>query len=181
MLDEFFGTHIERLQAEYAAALGDASIDGVIIASGAPLLRFEDDDTVPFRVNPRYRQWVPIGEHTHSFLVVQPGRRPHLICHLPADYWHTVPAPPSGFWTEHFEIELVDSPERAAAALPPRRDGWAVLGDPRTLRETIGDNGRMNPPELVGRLDYGRAYKTDYEIECIRRANEMAAAAHVTK
>ena len=127
MLDEFFGTHIERLQAEYAAALGDASIDGVIIASGAPLLRFEDDDTVPFRVNPRYRQWVPIGEHTHSFLVVQPGRRPHLICHLPADYWHTVPAPPSS----------VDSTSMAPISIASR-----AISPPLGVREETTITGR---------------------------------------
>lgn len=180
MLDELFGAHIERLQTEWASALAEASLAGAIVASGAPLLRFEDDETVPFRVNPRYRQWVPAGQHTHSFLVVQPGRRPRLICHLPADYWHSVPSAPRGFWTEHFDIEIVDSPAGARAALPSPRHDWAVLGDPQTLDGLEPEAERLNPATLIARLDYGRAYKSDYEVECIRRANEMAAAAHVT-
>jgi Xaa-Pro dipeptidase len=179
VLDELFGSHIGRLQTHWASALDEVSVAGAIVASGAPVLRFEDDEPVPFRVNPRYRQWVPAGRHTHSFLVVQPGRRPRLICHLPADYWHSVPSRPRGFWTRHFDIEMVDSPERAIAALPSSRQDWAVLGDPQTLNGLAADESSLNPAALIARLDFGRAYKSDYEIECVRRANEMAAAAHI--
>lgn len=179
MLDELFGAHIERLQTHWASALEEASLAGAVIASGAPVLRFEDDEPVPFRINPRYRQWVPAGRHTHSFLVVEPGRRPRLVCHLPADYWHSVPAWPRGFWTDHLDVETVDGPERAIAALPPSLQGWAVLGDPQTLDGVTRDDVSINPAALIARLDLGRVYKTDYEIECVRRANEMAAAAHI--
>ncbi|HVR44295.1 MAG TPA: Xaa-Pro dipeptidase, partial [Thermoanaerobaculia bacterium] len=35
-----------------------------------------------------------------------------------------------------------------------------------------------NPPQLLNRLHYDRAWKTEYEIECMRRANEIGVRGH---
>jgi Xaa-Pro dipeptidase len=40
------------------------------------------------------------------------------------------------------------------------------------------DPGSVNPPDLLKRLHYDRAVKTAYELECMRRANELGARGH---
>ena len=173
-----FDRHLQRLQRDYAQAMDASGHEGAIVASGAPAYRFEDDQTVPFRINPRYRQWVPVGEHAHSFLVIRPGQRPRLICHQPRDYWHVVPAPPSGFWTAHFDIECVASAEAAIAALPPERVEMAWLGEVSEPPAGIGAE-QINPPALTAWLDYHRVYKTEYAIACLENASSIAARAHL--
>ena len=37
----------------------------------------------------------------------------------------------------------------------------------------------MNPNELLDRIHYARAWKTDYEIECMRRANALGVRGHL--
>ncbi|MGB5622937.1 MAG: Xaa-Pro dipeptidase [Gammaproteobacteria bacterium] len=176
--DGLFDQHVQRLQRDYAAAMDASGHAGVIVASGAPAYRFEDDQTVSFRVNPRYRQWIPAGEHSHSFLVIRPGQRPLMICHQPRDYWHVVPAPPSGFWTACFDIECVASAEAAIAALPAERAEMAWLGE-FSEPPAGADPPALNPPALTAWLDYHRVYKTEYEIACLGRASSIAARAHL--
>ena len=37
----------------------------------------------------------------------------------------------------------------------------------------------LNPSSLVHALEFRRAYKSDYEVECLRRASRIAAAGHL--
>ncbi len=177
-LEGLYADHLARLQARYEAVLEDASRDFAIVASGAPVPVFGDDQSYPFRVSPRFRQWVPDGDYTHSFVVVRPGHRPLLICYQPQDYWHVVAAPPSGFWADQFDIVCVPTPEDGVRALPAGGGKCAFLGVPDAAPEGIPPES-MNPPDMSYPLDYYRVYKTDYEVDCIRRANRLAAAGHL--
>jgi Xaa-Pro dipeptidase len=47
-------------------------------------------------------------------------------------------------------------------------DAFAAGTDPKSI----------NPPDLLTRLHYDRAVKTDYELECMRRASELGARGH---
>jgi len=173
-----YADHHARLQARYELTLESASRETAIIASGAPVPVAGDDQSYPFRVNPRFRQWVPEGDYTDSFVVIRPGCRPILICHQPRDYWHAVAAPPSGFWADHFDIVCVATPEDAVRALPADGGRCAFLGYPGGAADGISPDS-VNPPAMIHALDYHRVCKTDYEVECIRRANRLAAAGHL--
>lgn len=177
-LGVLFDAHLQRLQRDYVAAMEASGHESVILASGTPRYRFEDDQTVPFRINPRYRQWIPEGDHTDSFVVIRPGQRPRLICHQPRDYWHVVPGAPTGFWAGNFDIESAGSAEAALKALgdPGGRAAW--LGDFAGLPPGAAAD-QVNPPALTHWLDYHRVYKTNYEVACIEQASRIAAHAHI--
>ncbi|MGB5249110.1 MAG: Xaa-Pro dipeptidase [Gammaproteobacteria bacterium] len=177
--DVLFAEHLQRLHRDYAAALEASGHDGVIIASGVPSYRFEDDQTFPLRVNPRYRQWIPAGEHTYSLLIIRPGQRPQLVCHQPRDYWHVVPQAPSGFWTRHFDIGIADSPEAVLDLMPADRRHMALLGDSGAAEWTGISGVQLNPPALINWLDFHRVYKTEYEVACIEFASAIGARAHL--
>jgi Xaa-Pro dipeptidase len=52
---------------------------------------------------------------------------------------------------------------------------WAVLGEPAPATEGLGD---YDPPAVTGPLDYARAIKSAYEIECMVRATAAGVRAH---
>ncbi len=174
----FYVEHHTRLQAHYEEALEAASRDVAVVASGVPVPVAGDDQAFPFRVNPRFRQWVPTGDYTHSFVVVRPAHRPMLICYQPRDYWHAVAAAPAGDWTDRFDIVCVTTPADGIRELPDSESGYAFLGDPLATPEGTAPDA-VNPAAMVALLDYQRVYKTEYEAECIRRANRIAVAGHL--
>ena len=59
---------------------------------------------------------------------------------------------------------------------------WAALGRVATLGPQIGAVDAaatdLNPPDLLKRLDYDRAVKSPYELECMRRASALGALGH---
>lgn len=178
LLGRLYADHHNYLVSLYESQLEEAGWDGVILASGYPRAIFGDDQFHPFRVSPGYRQWVPCGDHVDSYLVISPGHRPRLICHQPEDYWHVSPTRPSGLWTNHFELSCVPTRVAAADALPGRLSRWAFLGEPTADVRARGF-GAINPQGLVSALNFYRTVKTPYEVECMRRANRIAAAGHL--
>jgi Xaa-Pro dipeptidase len=175
---ERYPAHHGALVRRYETALDAHGLDGVVVFAGRPRFVFQDDQTYPFQVGPWYRQWVPEPDHAGSFIVFAPGRRPRLVCYQPRDYWHVVPSPPAGFWTDAFEIETADTPDAALALLPGSLSRWALLGDADEALAAAGF-GSVNPPDLVRRLQFDRLYKTDYELACLREANRRAARGHL--
>ena len=177
-LMDLYAVHLGQLQALYQTVLSDRPWAAVVIDSGCPVPVFGDDQAYPFRVNPRFRQWVPEGDYSHSLIVIRPGARPLLICHQPQDYWHATPAPPDGSWADCFDVVCVSTPEDAGRALPDRDENWAFLGDPPSCPDGFSSQA-LNPPDLTSALDYHRVHKTDFEVECLRRANRVAARGHL--
>lgn len=180
-LDLLYHEHIAELRARHARALENSGFDRVLIHAGAPATPFLDDNSYPFRVNPHFKHWLPLLEHPYSVLVIEADTRPRLIYFQPEDYWHKPPEDPEGFWVKHFDVVLAKSPEQIGAALPAIAGGTAsrtaYIGD---AAELLGDLGaeQVNPKQLIAELHYQRAYKTDYEIDCLRRANLVAARGH---
>ncbi|MGB5133294.1 MAG: hypothetical protein WBO00_11790, partial [Steroidobacteraceae bacterium] len=160
-----YGAHLRAMTARADRALAAQGYDGLIIASGSLRYLYLDDNSYPFKPNPRYRSWVPDGS-PDCFIVYRPGGRPILVFHQPDDYWYLPPALPQGYWVGSFDLRVVRSP----AELRQSTGGggrWAVLGEPTAVTEGLGDH---DPAGLTALFDYARAAKTPYEIECMARA-----------
>lgn len=177
-LTALYAEHHGQLVAHFRSLLEEGPWDGAILASGSPAGIFGDDQEYPFRVSPRFRQWIPAGDYTDSYVVVGRRGKPGFVCHLPQDYWRASEPAPSGFWVSHFDVVCATSPDAAQRALPPRRENLAYLGDPSGCPRDFPPES-INPPALIHSLDYHRVFKSDYEVECIRRANRIAVAGHL--
>ena len=171
-LDELYGEHLRALGARADQALIAGGYDGFIISSGTPLFYYLDDSTYPFRANPRYRYWLPDAT-PDSFVVYRPGSRPKLVFHQPDDYWFLPPAAPEGYWVGHFDVVIVRSPAELRREAGSAR--WAILGQPAPATEGLGDH---DPPAVTGPLDYARAVKSPYEVECMALATAAGVRAH---
>ncbi len=172
-LSTLYDGHLKEMTARVDRALDAQGYDGLIVASGSPRYLYLDDNSYPFKPNPRYRSWVPDGT-PDCFVVYHPGGRPSLVFHQPDDYWYLPPALPEGYWVAAFDLKVVRSP----AELRQFAGGggrWAVLGEPSAATEGLGDH---DPAALTTLLDYARAAKTPYEVECMARASAAGVRGH---
>jgi Xaa-Pro dipeptidase len=174
-LDQLYASHMQILMNRTDKSLEATEFDALVIHAGSPPVQFLDDQDYPFKVNPHFKAWVPILDNPRCILVYVPGSRLKVLFRQPNDYWHKATALPDAAWVAQVELIGVEDPATAAHF-------WAKLGRVAHIgdgAETAGlDRKLINPPELLARLHYDRAVKTDYELECMRRASELGARGH---
>ena len=174
-LASLYPQHLDILQARTAEALQRGGFDHLLVPSGTLHYQVFDDRDYPYAVNPQFKAWLPVTKAPGSWLVVTPGAKPKLVFLQPHDYWHVVPAAPSGYWVEHFDIAIIRTPEEAAQHLPRDIARCAILGEPQGA---VGNYVPNNPQPVVAHLEYHRAFKTPYEIAMMREASRIGVRAH---
>jgi Xaa-Pro dipeptidase len=174
-LDQLYVKHLQTLMGRTEKALAASGFDALVIHAGCPPVQFLDDQDYPFKVNPHFKAWVPILNNPRSVLVVAPGARPKVLFYQPNDYWHKPAGLPQAGWTSAVDLIAMEEPAKGAAY-------WAGLGRVAYIGPDAfapgTDPASVNPPDLLARLHYDRAVKTGYELECLRRANELAVLGH---
>jgi len=174
-LDELYKPHLQTLMRRTETSLAASGFDALVIHAGAPPTLFLDDQDYPYKVNPQFKVWVPITDNPRCVLVFVPGTRLKVLFHQPNDYWHKPAALPTEPWTAEVDLIPMADPSKADAH-------WANLGRVAFIGPDVfgtGDATCVNPPELLQRLNYDRAVKTLYELECMRRASELGARGHL--
>jgi Xaa-Pro dipeptidase len=170
-----YAAHLATITARTDAALAKGGFDHLLVASGIEKMRFLDDMPYPFKVNPQFKQWLPLTRHPHCWIAYTPGKRPVLAYYQPDDYWHVPPSPPAGDWVEHFDIRVLSTPEQAAEALPSS-GRLAILGEADAALPGFEPN---NPRAVLDYLHFHRAFKTPYELALMRLAQRKGARGHL--
>ncbi|WP_088331222.1 Xaa-Pro dipeptidase [Lacimicrobium sp. SS2-24] len=176
-LVSLYPQHIAELQSRTHEALQREGIDGLIIHSGQAKRKFLDDMDYPFAVNPQFKAWVPVTDNPNCWLIVNGQDKPKLIFYRPKDFWHKVPPEPQDFWAEHFDIILLTKADQVEKHLPYDKHRFAYIGEYIEVAKALGFD-LVNPDRVMHYLHYHRAYKTDYELACLRQANRIAVAGH---
>lgn len=169
--------HLQTLQNNFETALEQNSFDSVLIYSGHHSYGFRDDNAYPFKTNPHFKYWLPLTKQQKSFVLIQTGKKPHLFLHQELDIWHAQPELPNGEWQQYFDLTLISNVSQVKDFVKNKTNTLAYIGEPLT-DNTDSSLGKINPALLINHIEYNRAYKTEYEIECLRTANLMAAKAH---
>jgi len=175
-----YAEHIATLRRRYDEILEACGYDTLNVFSGAPKMQFLDDNPYPFKANPQFKALVPVTDNPHSWVIYRRGQKPLLLFYRPVDFWHYVPPAPDTFWSEHYDIELLAKPADAKPFLSAHEKA-AFLGETSSLERQGLDDwpiGTPNPEPLLARLHWARAYKTPYELACLREANRIAVKAH---
>jgi Xaa-Pro dipeptidase len=176
-LARLYPAHIATLKARHDAALERAGANHAVIFAGAPRRIFLDDYDYPFKPNPHFMGWVPLASTPYSYIVYTPGERPILVYFVPRDYWHVTPGDPDGFWTDQFDIRIVHSRDEIGKHLPDDTDRCILIGEIEDEADGF-DIERVNPGSALNMLHFNRAFKTEYEIECMRAASRRAVMGH---
>jgi Xaa-Pro dipeptidase len=171
-----YDEHLVELDRRLSVALDAAERQCLVIFAGHTKYRFRDDLSYHFAVEPYFKAWVPLTNYPGSALKLVPGKRPILVLLREPGFWHEPPAAPTGFWVEHFDIREVDSAEAVLDELGKESANASVIGEASSQTDAFTHS---NEQTVLNVLDYFRAYKTQYEIACISRANEIAALGHV--
>jgi Xaa-Pro dipeptidase len=166
-IDQLYVPHLKTLMQRTDKALAATGFDALVICAGAPPLQFLDDQDYPFKVNPHFKAWLPIIDNPRSILIHVPGQKPKVLFYQPNDFWHKAAKLPQGAWTSALDWQVM--PDDAKAG-----EQWAPLG-----RVAVIGPGCENPQDLLARLHFDRAVKSEYELACMRRASELGARGHV--
>jgi len=174
-LASLYPSHVAELQARAATALERGGFEHLLVPSGTLHYQVFDDRDYPYAVNSQFKAWLPVTRAPGSWLVVTPGAKPKLVFLQPHDYWHVVPAAPSGYWVDQFDVAIIRTPEEALQHLPKDLARCAILGEPQSA---VGACVPNNPQAVVAYLEYHRAFKTPYEIAMMREASRIGVRAH---
>lgn len=177
-IDRLFPAHLDHVRALAERALEREGLDGLVVYSGRPGLHFLDDHGPPFKASPHFLHWAPLQEAPDCFIRYLPGRRPQLVFHQPADYWHKPPEVPTAAWTREFDLAVIREPADARDLLDTGNRRLAFVGEPPSEFAEWGFSA-VNPPGLLAYLHYHRAAKTPYELACLREASRLGAIGHV--
>ena len=175
-LHDLYTIHCQARLAQYRAAMAQANIESLVIDGGGLRYRFLDDTSYPFRLNPYLARLAPLQGFSESMIVISAKQAlPELLIYQPQDYWHAVARLECAAVHQSFTVKVfTDVSALRSAAAGGTDSATAYLGErPSLLPQT-----QANPALLVAYLDYQQAVKTEYEIECILRANELAANGH---
>ncbi|MFK7886317.1 MAG: Xaa-Pro dipeptidase, partial [Gammaproteobacteria bacterium] len=170
-----YDAHVRAHKALYNRVLTQAGLDAIVVYAGRPGVHFLDDNHYPFKVSPLFKAWLPVIDAPDSFIVLRAGQTPTLIYCQPVDYWHAVPADPDAFWADRFNIEIVNTPEQARALMPEGK--VAFLGEAASDILAWGFS-EINPERVLNTLHYARAWKSEYELECLTEATRIGVAGH---
>ena len=170
--------HIYTVRERFDEALAAQGFDSVLIFAGQPAVAFLDDNAYPFRVNPFFKYWVPVTDSPKSFIFYEPGKEPQLFLFQARDFWHAQPVVPPGDWQEHVEVITIDSMHIVGERVAKEFGKTAFIGESFDAL-TDWRIAAVNPEGLLHHLHYQRAEKTPYEVECMRKANVLAARGHL--
>lgn len=175
-LDQLYVKHLETIIRRADRSLAATGFDALVIHAGCPPTQFLDDQDYPYKVNPHFKAWVPIVDNPQCLLIYVPGDRVRVLFYQPNDYWHKPAALPQEPWTRAVDITAMADPAKASSQ-------WANLGRVAFIGPSgcfpAAETPSVNNPDLLARLHYDRAVKTDYELECLRRASALGARGHL--
>lgn len=171
--------HVKTLQQRAQQVLARHNLDAMLIHSGELLTVFLDDHTYPFKVNPQFKAWVPVTQVPNCWLWIDGVNKPKLWFYSPVDYWHNVESLPNSFWTGAVEVIGLKNADDIAQQLPAQRQNVAYIGPVAERARQLGFNSdSINPKGVIDFLHYHRAYKTGYELYCMRQAQKIAVTGH---
>ena len=177
-LADLFPSHLAELKTRWRQALRDSGHGAAVVWAGSSQNYLFDDQAPPFRANPHLLQWFPYADCEHSALIVQQDAAPVLHFYEPADYWHAPPALPvwaDAYFEVHRHSDLDELHGAIDSAVAGRNDLTAIGANDYADKLA---NASLNERGLLHDLDFRRAVKTPFELECMRRANRAAVAGH---
>jgi Xaa-Pro dipeptidase len=91
------------------------------------------------------------------------------------DFWHLSATEPTGEWTGMWHLQPATSLDDW---LPSRTGRTAWIGPEHPALAQSKQGLEINPAALKSALVYARAYKTDFELDCLAEANVRAVRGH---
>lgn len=173
-MKELYERHLQARTSGTAKILEVMDMPGIVIGAGPATYYPFDDQVVPFRAVPHFSHWCPAPGPGHLIKYV-PGQTPVLIGLEAATFWHEPDPIVQPLWADAFDVQLRSTEDEVWSELGVV-DGFGYIGNQTDRAEAKGlvvDN-----KEFLARMDWERAAKSEYEIDCLIEANKLGAVAH---
>lgn len=183
-ISELYRQHIDAQLELIINLCKHHDLDFLLIASGSITYHFMDDREYPFKVNPYFKQWVPLTTTPDSYLLFIPGQSPKLFMPKPKDIWLAWPGLADCDWeaeeTIHQVFNVIEICHRRQLSFH-FPEGNSIRGSFIGLEAAFysdWENISINDESVLNYLRYYRAYKSVYELECLYQANLRAVPGH---
>ncbi|AWB66550.1 Xaa-Pro dipeptidase [Saccharobesus litoralis] len=176
-LTQTYRQHVAQLQSHVQHILQTEPVDGLVIHSGQTKRYFLDDQDYPFKANPHFKAWLPVNV-ANCWLIVNGTDKPTLIYYQPDDFWHKTDTLEDDYWTDFYDIHVLTQANQVEKLLPRIVDRYAYIGEHIEVAKALGFE-QINPEPVLNYFHYHRAYKSDYEVTCIKLATEKAVKCHL--
>lgn len=175
-MQDLYHDHIQAVVAATERALDDAAangchVEGVVFHAGSEILYHRDDHPIPFHSCAHFTRFAPLVGAGH-LVHYRRGEGAVLYRYLPQDFWCEAEPLPDHPVADCWEIISYANEEELRDRLGPL-DGHAVVGNDPAFAKRL--DAVYEPIALVAALDWQRAFKTPYEIHCLRRAIDRVA------
>ena len=147
--------------------------------SGVEHHYFGDDRAVSFQAYGHLLRWIPVNR-PNQFVYFRPNEKPIYFQIVPSDFWHEQDINVDPAWDQQFTIvRLVTLDELAKQLQQLSKSDLAYIGESPAVASSLGiDKSLINPQALLAYLDFSRAIKSDYELDQLRAANQLALLGH---
>ena len=174
-----FEAHIASLLQNWRELMQSHQFDAAVVHAGANPTYYQDDQHPPFHAYGHFLRWVPTEDCEHAVLLISQTDRPKLYWHKPDDYWYMPSSPPT-FCEGIYEIREFSDVESLTVSL--RRDlgkysDVASFGPSNTNIEA--NNRAAAQQDMSSQLDFRRAFKSEFEQDCIREATVRSVRGHL--
>ena len=178
-MTDLYAEHLDALAQRWQEALQATGIDAALIGAGQPQSYFLDDHGPTFRANPHFAQWLPGDDCQHAMLLIRPGENPRLYFHQEREYWHKPAAVPED--AGRFDVHVYDDVDKLTQQVytdVERINRVAFIGELNPADDNL-PVAEKNPNHLLNQLHFGRACKTPFELDCMRRATDIGVRGHI--
>lgn len=178
-LHTLFPAHIAEMKLRANNLCEREGYDLIAIHAGQIKRQFLDDMEYPFKANPHFKAWCPLGNAPHSWVLVSAQQeKPTLVILSAEDFWQEQPNLDREAWLNMFHVELIARPDQIDRLLPYDKSRVVYLGEHIEVAQALGFT-HVNPEPVLSYLNFYRGLKTEYEQQCLRRANEIAIRGHL--
>lgn len=164
-----YQAHIEHLQQRSRALLQAVHCQWLVLHAGHRVSPLLSEQSIPFSANVLFRQWLSAIDSEHAWLIIDGEHPPKLL--LLAERFQSV-WQDMDWWTV-FDVQLIDTAHDVEAFLPSPIECCLYLGPHPDIAKALGFEW-INIQPAIDYLQQQRAFKTDYEQFCLRRAGKLA-------
>lgn len=177
-MKELYQEHLSKVLNTFDRLMSQYEYDEVVLYSGEVKTVHLDDNTYPFKANFNFKYFAPVLDYPNSLITYKQGAKPKLFLFRQEDYWHSQPRDIEGFWVDFFDITYFSNLDKIYDNLSSNLSKTAFLGEDTKRFEKLHFKS-FNDQKVLDFIHFNRAYKSEYEVECIKRANELASKAHI--
>lgn len=176
-LAENYKKHFETKLKNARTILEKSGLDSMVIHSGKLKYMFQDDMTYPYKANPLFLEWVPIVDNPNCWILISQTEKTKLFYFQPVDFWHVVAKDPTDYWVDSFDFIKLANADDIKNLLPQNKKSSVYLGEYIEEAKELGFE-IINDKDVLNFLHFHRAYKTEYQQDCLREANRVGVRGH---